>query len=232
MGEISAALGTVEVLPDADDDGQAGIGRGHGAAGYARYARGIEVLFVCTANMCRSPMAEALLSHYAAEWALDVTVKSAGLLEGGRPVTAEGLETMARRGIDTSGHRSQELDREVLAGADLIVGMTRQHIREIVTLAPALWPKAFTFKELVRRGEAVGGRRPDQPLEGWLAEISRGRTHAELTGDALRDDVADPVGLGGRAYERTALELDDLVLRLIRLLWPAAARVTQEEQPA
>ena len=99
--------------------------------------------------------------------------------------------------------------------------MARRHVREAVALAgPPVMGRAFTLKEIVRRGEERGGRAPDEPLEDWLARLAAGRRPAELLGDDVADDVADPIGGPRRGYERTAEELDDLTARLARLLGP------------
>jgi protein-tyrosine phosphatase len=126
---------------------------------------------------------------------------------------------MADRGLDTSGHRSRKLRPDVVAGADLVVAMARSHVREAVALAgPAVLGKAFTLKEIVRRGEERGGRAPEEALDAWLARLAAGRRPTDLLGDSDVDDVADPIGGPRRSYERTADELDDLTARLARLL--------------
>jgi protein-tyrosine phosphatase len=125
---------------------------------------------------------------------------------------------MADRGLDTSGHVSRRLRPDLVTGVDLVIGMARRHVREAVALAPAVMGRAFTLKEIVRRGEERGARSPDEPLEDWLARLVAGRRPAELLGDADADDVADPIGGPRRSYERTAAELEDLTARLARLL--------------
>ena len=125
---------------------------------------------------------------------------------------------MAHRGLDTSGHRSRRLRPDLVAGADIVIGMARVHVREAVALVPDALGRAFTLKEIVRRGEERGGRAPGEPLEAWLARLSAGRRTADLLGDSDADDVADPIGGPRRSYERTADELDDLTARLARLL--------------
>ena len=89
-----------------------------------------------------------------------------------------------------------------------------------------MWPRAFTLKELVRRGEMIGPRAPGESIEAWLARAHSGRNRADLLGSSSEDDVEDPIGLSRSAYEKTADELADLVDRLVDLLWPAAAEET------
>lgn len=164
-------------------------------------------------------MAAALLGRHLDEAGIEAVVSSAGLLFDGRPATDHGQAVMADRGIDTSGHRSRKLRGDIVNAADLVIGMARDHVREAVALAgPALMARAFTLKEIVRRGEERGGRAPGESLEGWLARLSAGRRPADLLGNVDVDDVADPIGGPRRGYERTAQELDDLTTRLARLL--------------
>ena len=164
-------------------------------------------------------MAEGLLRQRAVDRGVDATVHSAGLMEDGHSATADGVDTMAVRGIDTSGHLSRRVTAEMLAGADVVVGMARDHVREAVLLAPECWSRAFTLKELVRRGEDAGPRSHDQPLSEWLDKIHAGRSRSDLLGSSPDDDVADPIGQRRAVYERTANELDELTRRLAALLW-------------
>ncbi len=163
-------------------------------------------------------MAAALLSRRLDEAGVKAVVSSAGLLFDGKPATDHGLAVMADRGIDTSAHRSRKLRPELLAGADMVIGMAREHIREAVVLAPDIWGRAFTLKEIVRLGEERGARTSGEPLEQWLTLLHQGRRRPDLLGESEDDDVADPIGGPRRSYSRTADELDDLTTRLARLL--------------
>src|SRR5690606_11568271 len=91
----------------------------------------IDILLVCTANQCRSPMAEGLLRRILALSGVGAEVGSAGLLPGGAPATPEAIATMAARRIDISGHVSRTVDVEMARTTTLIIGMTRQHVREL-----------------------------------------------------------------------------------------------------
>jgi protein-tyrosine-phosphatase len=169
-------------------------------------------------------MAAALLAARLEERVVKAAVASAGLLFDGHAATPEAVASMAARGIDTSGHRSQRVTAALVRHADLVVAMAREHVREAVSLAPEAWPRVFTLKELVRRGERVGFRRPEQSVPDWLAAVHHGRRPDDLLGTSPDDDVADPIGRPQAVYDRTAAELDGLVTRLADLLGPDGVR--------
>lgn len=165
-------------------------------------------------------MAEALLRERGQQEGIDLEVSSAGILFHDRPATPDAVDTMARMGIDLSAHRSRIFDADMVRAADLIIAMERLHAREAIVLAPDVFDRTFTFKELVRRGESVGPR-GTRPIDEWLVSTSLGRRPLDLLGESREDDVADPYRLSTRVYAATAAELDDLVLRLVGLLWGA-----------
>lgn len=185
-------------------------------------AAAVRILVVCTANQCRSPMAEVLLRRALAARGVVAEVTSAGSLPGGVPASQGSVAAMRRRGLDLTGHRSRPLAPEAVAPADLVVCMARRHCREVVVLHPPAWPRTFTLRELVRRGEEAGARGDGQALGDWLAELGRGRVRAALLSDDPADDVADPIGGPAAAYEATAAALEELVGRLVDLAFPAA----------
>ncbi len=181
-----------------------------------------DVLVLCAANMCRSPMAAALLARELAARDAAVTVGSAGLFADGEPPAPLAAAAVADLGLDISGHRSRLLQAADLAGAGLVLAMARAQLRAAVVLAPEVWPRAFTLKELVRRGEQAGLRPPGMSLADWLARAHEGRDRSALLGDSADDDVADPIGGPPQAFAQTAALLSDLTSRLACLCWPPA----------
>lgn len=167
-------------------------------------------------------MAEVLLRHRLGDLGVDARVASAGLLQSGQPASGHGVDILHGRGLDMTTHRSRSMSRDLLASADVILAMAREHVREAVVLDPTLWPRTFTLKELVRRGEAVGPRQAGEPLDDWLGRVGQGRRLHDLAGAAPADDVADPYGGPRTAYERLATELDDLLDRLVAVAFAGA----------
>ncbi|HUQ63692.1 MAG TPA: ribose 5-phosphate isomerase B [Acidimicrobiales bacterium] len=184
---------------------------------------------MCTGNICRSPVAEALLRHRLSDSGADVHVASAGLLRGGLPASEHGIAVLAERGFDLSEHRSQPVTPQLLEGADLVLGMAREHVREAVVLVPQAFPRTFTLKELVRRGEAIGPRGEGETVEMWLERAHAGRTSIDLMGASPADDVADPIGHPRPIYERMVAELDNLTVRLSDLIHLEPASATESE---
>jgi len=167
-------------------------------------------------------MAQVMLSTLANRRGVRAQISSAGLLPGGAPLPRETKEALVGLGFDDPElprFRSLQVTDELVAGADLVVGMAREHVRELVVRLPGGWGRSFTLKELVRRGGIAGSRRQHEDLGAWLARLGVGRNRSELLGESDADDVADPAGSPLVAFERTALEIQGLCVALSDLLW-------------
>lgn len=111
------------------------------------------VLFVCTANICRSPMAAALFSQQLARRAPDFpsdewTIRSAGTWAGeGLPAPRNSLEALARQGIDLSAHRSHCLGEADLDAANVVLVMTKGQREAIVAEFPRAAAKVFLLSQ-------------------------------------------------------------------------------------
>jgi protein-tyrosine-phosphatase len=107
------------------------------------------ILVVCTANQCRSPMAEGLLAARAAREGLPLDVQSAGTwADEGMPPTDHAVRVMAERGIDIRGIRSTEVTAELVAGSYLILAMTTGHRESLETEFPSAKGKTWLVSEL------------------------------------------------------------------------------------
>lgn len=140
------------------------------------------LLFVCTGNTCRSPMAEALARQALANksgW----RVVSAGLgAVNGHPPSPHAVKAMRALGVDISGHRSQMVTHRLVREASYIFGLTHGHVEGLMYLYPEAAEKTFVLREFDDTlhafdkdiSDPIGG-----PLEGYLAcrdQIEQGVT--------------------------------------------------------
>ena len=96
----------------------------------------MKIVFVCTGNICRSPMAEAMARRIVAErHREDVIVSSAGTATAPGAPASEGAYLVGlERGIDLGDHVSQPLTEEVVADADVLLGMSPHHVQQAIAL--------------------------------------------------------------------------------------------------
>ncbi len=134
----------------------------------------IHVCFVCTGNICRSPMAEGLFRAITREHLPTARVSSAGTSAWpGQAASPETLELLRLDGLDLPEFRSRPLDEQILKEATHVFAMTRDHLRAIEARFPEFADKAYLVTEFV-------------------------------ADDRIRDsDVPDPIGLGLTAYKDT-----------------------------
>ncbi len=176
------------------------------------------ILIICTGNICRSPMGEALLRRDLATQSTDATLSSAGTTDlGGRESPRHALRTMQKLGLDISGHRSRLATPEILGGSDLILCMAREHVRWVVESDVELYARTFTLVEFVRRAEptdhsnAVG-------FNTWVKAAHGPRVPQELRGSFDGEDIRDPYGQSARHYRRAADEIGELTAELARIM--------------
>ena len=105
----------------------------------------MNILFVCTGNTCRSPMAAAIMEKIAVENDLDVLIESAGLFANvGGTASDEAIEALDNMGIDLTFHQTKPITEELIEKSDIILAMTQAH-KEL--LKPMAGDKVYTLKE-------------------------------------------------------------------------------------
>ncbi len=180
------------------------------------------MLFVCTGNICRSPLAERLgrayLQEVLEEQAGGVRLASAGLQavvgSGMHPDSSLVLEGL---GGDSRGFRARQLVAAMAVGADLTLTMTRVHRREVLALAPRALSRTFTLPEAADLVRFVDGHRP---RSGGVADHARAlvpRLHAARSRrrSGPEDDIRDPIGLPPEAHQESGEAIAAALLPLL-----------------
>ncbi len=107
-----------------------------------------KVIFVCTENTCRSPIAEGLFRKVVAEKDIQLEILSAGIFaKAGQAASKEAVQVSLEKGIDISKHQAITLDHEIMAAADLIITMTDKQKQLVESICPEYVDKMYTLKE-------------------------------------------------------------------------------------
>lgn len=154
------------------------------------------ILFVCTGNQCRSPMAEALFRHMLREGNLngdgEVNVSSCGT--GGFvgcPATREAIEVMNEHGVDLSHHVSRGVSEDILAEADLVFAMAKRHQDILAMMYPRYSSKTHLLKQYAE----------DTSPDMYSRDNSR--------------DIEDPIGKDISAYRDVYRQLKIALERIL-----------------
>lgn len=161
------------------------------------------LLFVCTGNTCRSPMAETLASKMVSSLNLteNIRISSAGIAAfPGAPASDEAHAVLSGQGLDLSGHQARQLTEEMINDADLILTMTADQKQLLQDLFPDMAEKVFIVKEFAENS-------PD------LKESKGADTQGQLS-----YDIADPYGKSETVYQQCANELSQAIEGVIKRL--------------
>ncbi|MGZ8939189.1 MAG: ribose 5-phosphate isomerase B, partial [Limisphaerales bacterium] len=146
------------------------------------------ILFVCTGNVCRSPMAEGLFRHAMKE-RHDIRIFSAGVgAIDGQPPSAHAVRALRELNIDISRQRSRMLTGELVQQADYIFGMTHGHVDAITLLYPQAADKTFVLREF------------DDTL------------------DNFEKDIADPIGGSYEVYLDVRDQIEQGIVTMLNFL--------------
>lgn len=180
-----------------------------------------QILVVCTANICRSPLVMALLEQTAVRRLgrqAPVWVRSSGVhaLEG-HPAAEESTRQAQARGLDLSRHRGALTTRDEIAEADLVLVMSERHRAHVAGLHPIAARWTFTLREFARLTTALKpidepGMAPRERVR-FVARLANG-SRAYVHRPDGPEDVADPYGGPVAGYATMADEVERLVDRI------------------
>jgi ribose 5-phosphate isomerase B len=153
------------------------------------YLMRMRILFVCTANMCRSVMAVAAMTHELSAYGKDFEVESAGVdAISNLKADKSTVQVCLIHGLDVSSHRSRQVTKEMLDQSDVVLCLAEDHKRLILSAYPKLHSKVFLLKQYSRN----------------------------VSGEEL--SVTDPIGRPFDHYERCFRTIEEEVKRIASLL--------------
>ena len=148
----------------------------------------MKIMFICTGNICRSAMAEAMLKKMLQESKKEnIEVYSCGIsADDGDIPTQNAIEAMAEYGIDLKNHRATNIKYSNIEKMDLILCATLSHKLFVISLYPELKDKIFTLKEYVEEKDEIYGI-----------------------------DIKDPWGYNLETYKQCAKEIEEALKKLL-----------------
>jgi protein-tyrosine phosphatase len=165
-----------------------------------------EILFVCTANICRSPMAERLAARYLGDVPDLFGVSGAGTRgQEGSEMHPHAEQTLRSLGASADGFQARRLTAAHLAGADLVLTATREHRSACVSLDPVSLGRVFTIPQFARLAEVmattpIDGDDPVTRARAVVREAVRARALLQPISAEL-DEIADPIGRPQEAFD-------------------------------
>nr|WP_159233402.1 low molecular weight phosphatase family protein [Mycolicibacterium vanbaalenii] len=169
----------------------------------------MHVMFVCTGNICRSPMAERLAAAYGGELEIpDLRTSSAGVRAViAHPIHQDAVPALESLGGDASDFSARQLTARIAAEADLILTMTREHREAVLGVAPRKLRRTFTLIEAARIAS-----RFDAQNVGDLADF---RPHL---GALELPDIPDPIGRSPDVFAAVGAQIAELLPPIMELL--------------
>jgi protein-tyrosine phosphatase len=176
------------------------------------------VLHVCMGNICRSPMAERLLTLAAGDAVYSHSAGTGGWHEG-EEMNPPAARQVKSRGGQPDGFAARKLKAEHIDSADLVLTATADQYEYVLALRPDALDKTFVLGQFGRLLKTVStDELPHDVYERGLALVAR--VH-QARGDSLprrEDDLDDPWGRGDQVFSRVADEIQETVVPLATIL--------------
>lgn len=177
--------------------------------------RAFRLLFVCTANRCRSPLAERLFRQALGRqmsgpstrrW----SIASAGTaVERGTTIHPQALTVLAERGADDRPASARQLTTQLITAADLVLTATRAHRAWVVSSLPAATRRTFTIQQFARfsaAGRSLTGSSTVDTGAALMELANVGRTSVQPLLERV-ENIADPAGYRTHVFRESADEL-------------------------
>lgn len=165
----------------------------------------MNILFVCTGNTCRSPIAEKILKKRIMEENLDIEVKSAGLAAIVGDTYSEHAQTIIKEYTDET-HQSQKVTDELLDWADFILTMTNNHKQVLIDQNPTQVEKIFTLKEFSLINEDI--KEGQKRLEQLYAEVKKKKEEFFLKNQLIIEQLEEKYNFLLKETDRILVEIN------------------------
>ncbi|SKC70386.1 low molecular weight phosphatase family protein [Plantibacter cousiniae (nom. nud.)] len=176
--------------------------------------RQFSVLFVCTGNICRSALGAQLLKARLDGAGVTagghlIRVSSAGTgMQPELTMPREVVEQSRRFGGDPSNHVARQLDRDIVAEADLILTATREHRSDVARLLPRASRVTFTVPQFAR---LIAETEPAADLRELVASVAAERGLVPPPANPDDDDIEDPYRRSSETYERVGAQIKEFI---------------------
>lgn len=185
------------------------------------------IVFVCTGNICRSPLGEFLLRDKLKTLPNQFAISSAGThaLLGGQ-VPQEIVNYAQSQEVILQGHQPREMTAGIVGNADLILTAERAHRSEVVSLVPRASAKTFTLKQLARLAHehelAIASGDIPVPtvasLTDLISELADFRSIAPPPESPQADDIEDPYRKSNTHYVQAGDSISQAVREIAHIL--------------
>lgn len=173
------------------------------------------ILYICTGNQCRSPLAEGVTRSLTARLPVEVSSAGTDILQS-VPPPKKTLKAASMLGYDLGEHRSRPLAEVDLDAVDLVVGFEIAHVATAVVERGADRTKTWLLPQLVRALETgPAGPGSEDPVAGARSRLARAAELRSAAAPMLGDQIADPIRGSARTHETTALTIEDLCRRMV-----------------